>query len=594
MEASSSDSPLPSASVFEDENMKRLLLPLLTCSLLAACGTGGTPGTDGTGGGGTGGGGTGGGTVGAVTYTVSGDVLLPGSGTQSLSLAQPAQPNWNLPHVPGEVLIVGAGTTGKSGTIQLPGALSSLSVQATGAAGVQRVQTPAGETDAAFAARLAQQLQAQQLTSQGLSLQTGLTVQPNYIYKTLSVPNDPGYPSVTGAGVTIGGGAYDQDYLGRINALGGWDAVQAAGKTPVGAVTAVLDTGVDFNHPELKGRLLPGYDFANNTSNPTEALGGDVGHGTSSAGLIGANTNNGVGLAGLTWSGQNLLPVRVFDDQGNATTVNLSRAIDYASAQGAKVINMSLGLSGANTDAALAKSIRSATNAGVVLVAAAGNTATDGLYYPASDPNVLAVGALGRTDDLACYSARPTSGQKALDLVAPGGNAGSGTSNCFVASDYDILTLAATSEANTSRVQNGYALRAGTSEAAPLVSGAAALIRAFRPDLSAAQVKAALTGSAKAVAGGRLLDVGAAVNAAAAMPQNGPRPYTLNVTAGTVSKSFSGTLAAGANSVPYSLSGLPAGQTTLNASLTVGGTVSSGSVVVNVQSDLSGQSIQTR
>ncbi|MGY2893399.1 S8 family peptidase [Deinococcus sp. UYEF24] len=574
--------------------MKRLLLPLLTCSLLAACGTGGTPDTGGTGGGT---GGTGGGTGNTVTYTVSGDVLLPGNGaqsvsSQSVSSAQQAQPNWSLPHVPGEVLIVGAGATG-SATFQLPGTLSSLSVQATGAAGIQRVQTPAGETDAAFAARLTQQLAAQ-LAPQGLGTQTGLTVQPNYIYKALSVPNDPGYPVNKGVPIGSATALYDQDYLVRINALGGWDTVQTVGKTPVGAVTAVLDTGADFNHPELKGRLLPGYDFANNDSDPSEALGGDVGHGTSSAGLIGANTNNGVGLAGLTWSGQNLLPVKVFDDQGNATTVNLSRAVDYATAQGAKVINMSLGLVGANTDAALAQSIQSASNAGVVLVAAAGNTATDGLYYPASDPNVLAVGAVGQTDTLACYSARPTSGQKALDLVAPGGNAGTGTSNCFTTSDYDILTLAATSETNSARVRNGYALRAGTSEAAPLVSGAASLIRAFRPDLSAAQVKAALTGSAKTVAGGKLLDVGAAVKAAAALPQNGARAYTLSVSAGTLSKSFSGTLAAGASSVPYSLSGLPAGQTTLSARLTVGGTVSTGSLSLNVQSDLSGQSIQTR
>lgn len=586
--------------------MNRLLLPLLTCSLLAACGGAMVPGP------GTGSGGTDSGTGTTTGYTVSGDVLLPDAGvavssqgTDAQGLTAPqAQPGWNmpdwsLPHVPGEVLIVGGAAFAIMGTLSLDGP----GVQPTGAEGVVRVQTPAGESDQAFAARLAQSLLPQslsagspdagQIEAQGLQ-QGAVLVQPNYIYSALSVPNDPGYPTIGNAGIVIAGTAYDQDYLTRIKALGGWDAVQAAGKPVVGAVTAVLDTGIDRNHPEFQGRLLPGYDFANNDADPSEVLSGDVGHGTSSAGLIGAAGNNGVGLTGLTWSGQNLLPVRVFDDSGGATTLNLSRAIDYAAAQKARVVNMSLGLKGAGTDPALARSIQAAANAGLVLVAAAGNTAGDGLYYPASDPNVLAVGALGKTDDLACYSARPSSGQKALDLVAPGGNATG--SNCAADSPFGILTLAPVGQSSSSAgpVQGGYTLRIGTSEAAPLVSGAASLIVGARSDLRAAQVKAALTGSARTVAGGKLLDVGAAVRAALSLPQNSARSYTLTVSAGSVSKSFSGTLAANSSSVPYSLSGVPAGQTTLNATLEVGNQTYSGTLGVNVSSNRSVQTIQSR
>ena len=346
-----------------------------------------------------------------TTYSVSGDVLLPDAGVKISSQevssqdassqessaqgssSQQAQPDWNLPHVPGEVLVVGGEALvgaglGNSNLDDL--GLDSLSVQPTGAQGLAqvqrllRVQTPAGESDQAFAARLAQSLNSGsgngQVGTQGLSSQGGALVQPNYIYSALSVPNDPGYPTSSNAGIMIGGSPYDQDYLTRINVLGGWDAVQAAGKPVVGAVTAVLDTGIDRSHPEFQGRLLPGYDFANNDNDPSEVLSGDVGHGTSSAGLIGATGNNGAGLAGLTWSGQNLLPVRVFDDSGGATTLNLSRAIDYAAAQKARVVNMSLGLRGAGSDPALARSIQAAANAGLVLVAAAGNTAGDGLY----------------------------------------------------------------------------------------------------------------------------------------------------------------------------------------------------------------------
>ena len=309
--------------------MNRLLLPLLTCSLLAACGGAVVPGP------GTGSGGTDGGTGTTTGYTVSGDVLLPDAGVavgsqgtdaQGLTApqAQPgwSMPDWSLPHVPGEVLIVGGAASAIMGTLSLDG----HGVQPTDAEGVVRVQTPAGESDQAFAARLPQSLSAGspdagQIGAQGLQ-QGAVLVQPNYIYSALSVPNDPGYPTVGNAGIVIAGTAYDQDYLTRIKALGGWDAVQAAGKPVAGAVTAVLDTGIDRNHPEFQGRLLPGYDFANNDADPSEVLSGDVGHGTSSAGLIGAAGNNGVGLTGLTWSGQNLLPVRVFDDSGGATTLD--------------------------------------------------------------------------------------------------------------------------------------------------------------------------------------------------------------------------------------------------------------------------------
>ena len=594
--------------------MNRLFLPLLTCSLLAACGGVVAP-VPGTGSGGTGG--AGGGTGTATSYSVSGDVLLPDAGVkissqesgsqevgsqevgsqevgaQGLS-SQQTQPDWSLPHVPGEVLIVGGADQTALGPLGLGSFdLNSLGVQPMDAQGMVRVQTPAGESDQAFAARLIQTSAAGRIGTLELP-SGGVLVQPNYIYSALSVPNDPGYPTSSSAGIVIGGTPYDQDYLTRINALGGWDAVQAAGKSVVGAVTAVLDTGIDRSHPEFQGRLLPGYDFANNDGDPSEVLGGDVGHGTSSAGLIGAAGNNGAGLAGLTWSGQNLLPVRVFDDSGGATTLNLSRAIDYAAAQKARVINMSLGLKGIGSDPALARSIQAAANVGLVMVAAAGNTAGDGLYYPASDPNVLAVGALGRTDDLACYSARPKSGQKALDLVAPGGNATG--SNCAADSPYGILTLAPVGQSSSTAgpVEGGYTLRIGTSEAAPLVSGAASLMVGARSDLRAAQVKAALTGSTKAVPGGRLLDVGAAVRAALALPQNSARSYTLTVSAGSVSKSFSGTLAANSSNVPYSLSGVPAGQTTLNATLKVGTQTYSGTLGVNVNGNKSVQTIQSR
>ena len=557
--------------------MRRLpALALLTSLLLAACGDpgSGTP---------------------ARSYSVSGAVLLPGAAAMTLGLnAAPASrgtaPSWAAPHVPGEVLVLDGSQAGGAGLSGADARLVGLSVQSLGVGGLQRVSTPAGESDAAFAARLAAR---------------GLSVQPNYLYSALAaIPDDPGYPAASHPGVSVGGVSYIQDYLPRINAPGGWQALMNAGKQPLGAVTAVLDTGVDTGHPELQGRLLPGFNAVDGSSDVSEVTSGDVGHGTSSAGLIGAATNNARGIAGLVWSGRTLLPIKVFDNSGSASSANLVKGLDYAAAHGAKVANMSLGIVGTSSDPALSQAIARAAAADVLLVAAAGNTPNDGIYYPASDPNVLAVGAIGGTDpkaagynDLACYSARPKSGQKPIDLVAPGGNAGSGGTGCNVYSDYDTLTLAPRTLTGN-RSENGYALRAGTSEAAPLVSGAAALLRAYRPDLSAAQVSSALVKSARTVSGGKLLDVGAAVtrvsNIASVL-----RKYTLSVQAfrnGKLIATFpdSGTLTAGQNSVPYTVSGLPAGSVVLKASVSVDGVTSSGQITVQVTDDLSGQDIATK
>ncbi|WP_084542970.1 S8 family peptidase [Deinococcus murrayi] len=558
--------------------MQKLMLAVLTGTLLVGCGPSGTPSPPAPG-----------------TFTVSGQVLLPGAGAAALTGAE-EQALWALPHVPGEVLVRGATREGGLGA-QALSALVGVQLQAVPGTDLQRAMTPASEDDAAFAARLAA---------------AGLAVQPNLIYRPLAVPNDPGFPGNGGVAVPDRPHSYDQDYLTRIRALEGWNRLEALGKPKSGVLTAVLDTGVDRTHPELAGRLRQGRDFCSRLvgdtcqgedGDPAEVKSGDVGHGTSSAGLIAANTNNGQGIAALTWGGT-VLPVKVFGDDGRtigATTASLTAGLNYAVAQGARVINLSLGFAGqggkpAQADPAIAQALANAAARDVVVVAAAGNTATDGLYYPASDPNVLAVGAVGRGDGLACYSARPLDGQKALDLVAPGGNAGTGRGYCYVTSDDDILTL-------TTVAQGGYTLRAGTSEAAPQVSGAASLLRGAFPSLSAAQVRQALKAGARTVGSLPLLDVAGAVAQAERLAATPPanRSYTLVVEARrgdnvATSKTFTGTLAAGQRAIPYALSGLAAGTYTLTArvTLTQPAETASGSRSVTVSGDLSGVEIQTQ
>ena len=470
----------------------RLLAPcaLALTAVLSACDTGPAPGpTPPTGGGGGGGNGC----VAARSQSVDAPQPAALAGAQSLTVSTPA-PDWNAPHVPGQVLLLdyAPGLTAQS-TAQVS-ALSGVQVQQI-APDLAVAYTPSGNSDQGFAQRLSQ---------------AGLSVQPNFIYEALATPNDPGYPG--NAGVKVGTSAYDQDYLTRINAADGWNVVAACGKSNAGVLTAVLDTGVDANHPDLSSRLLPGKTFdksggMTNGAPEISAAEGDRGHGTGVAGLLGAATNNGIGLSGVTWQGRNILPLRVLGSQGG-TSAALRSAINYATSQGAKVINMSLGYKVNPGDKLLDTALTNAAQR-AVLVAAAGNTSSDGIYYPASHPAVLAVGAVGRADSLACYSARPggSSGSRQLDLVAPGGNAGTGTGNCYVGNPYDQLTLTTTDSGS-------YTLRAGTSEAAPLVSGAASLVWGANPGLSAAQVKAILTNNARSVNGLKMLNVDASVRAA--------------------------------------------------------------------------------
>ncbi|WP_242402954.1 S8 family peptidase [Deinococcus deserti] len=401
------------------------------------------------------------------------------SGLGTLSVSGTFAPDWSAPHVPGRVLIVDGG---RGLSAQKLSALSTVRTQSV-ISGLTLAFTPGGESDEAFAGRLEA---------------SGLKVQPDYVYRKLAtIVNDPGYPG--NGGFMSGGVNVTQNYLTRVRADRAWTFLNGCGKTPAGVVTAVLDTGTEAAHEDLQGRVLPGAHFAGTTAATVD----EDGHGTATAGLIGAATNNGKGVAGITWGGQNLLPVKVLSSEGEGSTSTLVKGVNYAVSQGAKVINMSLGSTVAGgadkaLDAALSAAAESA-----VLVASAGNTATDGVYYPASHSRVIAVGAVGAMDGvLACYSARPNEKYpRQLDIVAPGG-----AGDCAGATPAQQMLILAPG--------NRYGVAAGTSESAPLVSGVAALMRAANPKLTAEQTKGLLLSSVNRANGLPLLDAEAAVRAA--------------------------------------------------------------------------------
>ena len=276
---------------------------------------------------------------------------------------------------------------------------------------------------------------------EGLSLEKALEfysrmpgvdyAEPNYRLKAEFVPNDPLY-------------AAQRWYYNLTEAPQAWDVEQ--GKPSV--IVAVLDSGVDVTHPDLRDRIWrnPGEGVPNGIdddgngcvddvhgcnfvepedadpscgpqpTSPSNQVADDSGHGTFVAGIIGATGNNGIGVIGVA-PGVTLMPVKVLDCTGAGTTADAAAGILYAARMGAQVINLSFG--GAETSRTLQEAIVTATGTfGAVVVAASGNQGTQGVTYPARYRQVIAVGASDRNspDARASFS----NWGPEVDVVAPG------------------------------------------------------------------------------------------------------------------------------------------------------------------------------
>ncbi len=215
-------------------------------------------------------------------------------------------------------------------------------------------------------------------------------------------------------------------------------------------VIAILDTGIKGDHEDLQGKVAKSMNFTSSSTN------GDVdGHGTHVAGSAAALTNNQKGVAG-TCPGCALYNVKVLDDTGSGYHSWIADGITWASDNGAQVINMSLG--GSSGSSTLQNAVDYAWSKGVVVVAAAGNSNTDALHYPAAYTNVIAVGATDNTDAKASFS---NYGSSWVDVAAPG------------------VGILSTTKDGSYQVWNG------TSMATPHVAGEAGLIWS-KPGLCAA------------------------------------------------------------------------------------------------------------
>jgi thermitase len=296
--------------------------------------------------------------------------------------------------------------------------------------------------------------------------------EPNYIAHVFITPNDSYWSSQWG--------------MTKIEAPTAWDITTGNSSVTI----AILDTGVDLFHPDLSGKLVSGYDFVNDDSNPQD----DHGHGTHVAGIAAARTNNGTGVAGLSW-GAKIMPVKVMDDYGRGEYEDVASGIIYAANNGADIINLSLGGSAASS--VLKEAVEYAHNLGCVVVAATGND-NSSVNYPARYPEVLAVAATDSDDQRASFS---NYGPQ-VDVAAPGVSIRS--TYWWGGSTYGWLS--------------------GTSQASPHVAGLAALIWSVNPDLSHTQVESIIKQTADDLgAAGRDNDYGfGRINARRALEATAP------------------------------------------------------------------------
>jgi subtilisin family serine protease len=323
-------------------------------------------------------------------------------------------------------------------------------------------------------------------------------VELNYELSIQETPNDPKFKQLWGLNNT---GQTDGTPDADIDAATAWD-VQKGSKN---VVVAVIDSGVDYRHQDLAANIwnnsgeiagdgidndsngykddLRGYDFINKDSDPMD----DNGHGTHIAGTIGAVGNNRIGVVGVSQNAS-IMPLKVIDSDGWGPVDRIVKGINYATNNGAKVINASFG--GSPSSQVMKDAIADANNKGVLFVAAAGNEGNNNdrnPNYPASYdlPNIISVAATNDRDRLAGFS---NYGKNSVDLGAPG---------------EDILSTVP---------GNQYNFKTGTSMAAPHVAGAAALLLAQNPNFSAPQLKDSLMKTVdsltslngKTVSGGRL------------------------------------------------------------------------------------------
>ncbi len=419
-------------------------------------------------------------TVIILVITLVGAALVSASGPSAAQAvrAMPA-PEWAAPHVAGELLVrlppgdpatardrlEAAGVSVLRVIPQLGLAVVAVATDeintATTAGTLARQQSLALAGGSAAGAALA-------TAAANLVTATGVAwAEPNYVVRLDLTPNDPDYAT------------RQAPYLNRVQMPDAWDVTTGQPDVIVG----ILDTGVDTNHEDLRKGIwinpgeIPGNGVDDDHNGFVDDVNGwnfaegnniifdDYGHGTHVAGIAAGRINNATGMAGMAGN-TTIMSVDVFPRSGYGTYEDLIMAMIYATDNGARVINMSLGATSYSKGEEAA--VDYAWAHGVIVVAAAGNSGRTAYHYPAAHPHAIAVAATDANDNLAGFSTRGDF----VDVAAPGSS---------VWSTYP---------------GNRYTRMSGTSMATPHVAGLAALILSVNPTLTPDQVRAAIENTA--------------------------------------------------------------------------------------------------
>ncbi len=285
--------------------------------------------------------------------------------------------------------------------------------------------------------------------------------EPNYATRLAVTPNDSLFKYqyyLYNSGQEIGpSGSPRGKSQADIKATAAWEETKGSPDVLI----AIIDTGVDLLHPDLKKKIhSTGRDIINNDFDATD----DFGHGTIVASVAAAETNNSEGIAGVAWNSK-ILPVKVMDEKGEGYYSDLIAGITWAVDKGASVINLSLG--GDEASDSLRNALKYAYDRGVLIAAAAGNDASSVLYPAAYDAYCLAVAATDYNDERKDWSNFGTQ----VDVAAPGLRVVGAVPTWFWGPD-----------------SFPYAYGTGTSLATPQVAGLATLIKGLKPWLSVDQI----------------------------------------------------------------------------------------------------------
>ena len=328
-----------------------------------------------------------------------------------------------------------------------------------------------------------------------------LSHNPNVEFAEVDTLHTPGE---TTANDTYFGNAW---HLDTMNAPLAWD--QSKGD---GIVVAVLDSGVDPNHPDLQGQLVPGRNIYDGNDNTADVYG----HGTNVAGVIAADSNNGIGVTSLAWNAK-IMPVRISQLNGSAYSSTIASGLTWAADHGAKVANISYAISGSSTVITAAQYMR---DKGGVVCSSAGNDGTNLSTLPTDA--IITVSATDSGDNLASWS----SYGNVVDVAAPGVNIW------------------------TTLNGGGYGPVSGTSFSSPATAAVVALVMARNPALSPAQVDGIIMNASLDLGtpgkdvyfGYGRVDAAAAVSAGGSSPAPDTEPPTVSITNPTGGGYVSGTV----------------------------------------------------